>query len=56
MVSDPVERHVSRTVPPGRPTLDEFALLRVELRDSVCAGVTNKKYPVVVHRGFRLKK
>src|SRR5260370_34656879 len=45
-----VERHVSSAVPPGRPTLNEFALPGVELIDHVRAGVTNKKDTVIVHR------
>ena len=44
----PVKRHVSGTITPGGPALDELALPGVELIDAVRAGITNKKDPVVV--------
>src|ERR1700722_4215818 len=45
-----IERHVSGAVTPSGPTLDEFALDRIELIDSVRAGITDKEYSVIVHR------
>src|ERR1700688_387981 len=48
----PIERHVSGAVTPSGPTLEEFALNRIELIDSGRAGITDKKYSVIVHRDF----
>src|SRR3979409_4778 len=47
---DAVERHISGAVAPRGPTLDEFALSRVELIDQVGPGVADKQDSVVVHR------
>src|SRR5260370_21880781 len=49
-MSASVERHASGTITPRGPTLNEFALARVELVDPVIAGIANKKDAVIVHR------